>query len=221
MSYLPKRSPLYQLLLSGNRYKLPKGQVIHALNDRSMVSLIETGYIKRYLITKEGNKSIQLIYKPDDIFPMTPIFKSLYEMDLYRGPEVYYYESMTDIVIYSISIDQLNKAASEDPSIYKDLLYASGVRLNSYIHYLEDISLKTSYEKVAHRLIFLADQMGELTPQGTKILLPLTHQDIADILDLSRETVSREMAKLKAKRLVSGTKNIIIPKLDELEKIYR
>jgi len=221
MAYDPVNSPLYAFLLKGDHYKLPKGQVVHALEDRTQLNLITNGFIKRYRITNEGDKSIQLIYGPHDIFPMTPVYQAIYETKVYRGPETYYYESMTEIEVYSQSIEALKEKLKEAPELYHDLLYAAGTRLNSYIMRMEDMSLRTSLWRVAYTLSSLADQFGQATSGGTLITLPLTHQDLAALLDLSRETISREVNKLKERSLISGGKNIIIVDPQKLRDIYR
>lgn len=220
MAYDPVSSPLYKLFLQGNRFTLPKGQVVHALDDRSQINLIERGFIKRYRITNEGQKSIQLIFGPNDIFPMTPLYYSVLGMPVYRGKETYYYESMTEIVVYSQPIELLKETLESQPQMYKDLWYAAGMKLNAYIARMEDISLRSSLWRVAYTLGFMATQFGEPTPDGISIPLPLTHQDVADFLDLSRETVSREMAKLKDRGLIQGNKSIIVSNIDGLRAIY-
>lgn len=220
MSYDSRSSSLHALLQAGNSYTLPKGQIVHALDDYSRFSCIATGYVKRYIITNEGNKSVQLIYGPGHVFPLAPILRHIYDMDLYRGPELYYYESMTDIVVNSISFESLHKALQADKSIYTDLLYVAGTRLNSYIWRLEDTSLGNSTWRVAHQLSFLASQFGEMTETGLKIMVPITHQDLADILNLSRETVSRSIAKLRDKKLIISGQYTVIPDPAKLKDFY-
>ncbi|MGH7234353.1 MAG: Crp/Fnr family transcriptional regulator [Candidatus Saccharimonadales bacterium] len=215
------RSPFYKLLLAGKRLRLPKGQVVQPFGERAMLSLITSGYVKRYLITQEGLKSVQNIYGPNDIFPMTPVFQSIFKMDIYRGPEQYYYESMTDIEICFISLDELETNLALTPILYKDLLYASGVRLNSYIHRLEDRSLRSGLYRTAHLLAFLASQFGKPLNVGVEIQLPLTHQEIGEILDLTRETVSRELGRLKSRGLIVPNRKIIITDMSKLIEIYR
>jgi CRP-like cAMP-binding protein len=222
MPYNRTNSPLYQLLLdSGRSLKLPKGQVVSAYEESAPLNLIKSGYIKRYLITKDGSSSIQVIFGPGDLFPLTPVYKATYEMDIYSGPEQYYYESMTDIEIFSIKQSDLQAAISENPLIYKDLFYAAGLRLNSYIHRLESMSLRAANKKVAHQLVYLADIFGKPNESGVSIQVPLTHQNLADMLNLARETVSHIITRLQEKGLIEPAKNIIILDIDRLRREAR
>ncbi len=221
MTYDFVGSPLYQLLLDGKQFTLPKGQVVNALDDVAMLNLLKSGYIKRYLITNDGSQSIQVIYGPNEIFPLTPVYQTIYKMDIYRGPELYYYEAMTEIQICSISQDRLQSATDEDPMIYKDLLYAAGVRLNSYIHRLESVSLRIANRKVAYQLIYLADKFGQKTPEGTTIMMPLTHQTLADVLNLARETVTHCISHLQDKKIIRTEHNKMVLDIDALKHVVR
>jgi len=220
MNYDMSHAPLHELLLQGRQYKLPKGQLVQSFGDHSSLHTIEAGYIKRYLITSDGKKSVQNLYGPGDVFPMTPVYKAVFGIDVYRGPEQYYYEAVADLTIRSLNMEQVLTALNADPLLYRDLFYASGVRLNSYIHRMEDRSLHSSLYRIAHLLNFLGLHFGTTTADGLLIQLPLTHQVIGELLDLTRETVSRDIAKLRERGIIDGTKNIIILDRGRLVKLF-
>lgn len=222
MHYDPLVSPLYKLLLEGRQLKLAKGQVIGAFYNTPMLHLVKTGFIKRYLIKDDGSQAIQLIYGPEDVLPMTPVYQQVYQMDIYRGPEVYYYEAMVPVDLYSIHLDTLSQALEVNPLIYKDLFYASGSRLNAYIHSMEDMSLRSVNKRLAHIILFYAERFGESSPEGLKISLPLTHQTLAAVLNLARETITRAVSGLTNKGLIASSgKHIIIPDMEALKHYAR
>jgi CRP-like cAMP-binding protein len=212
---------LTKLLQTGRYYQRRKGQVIRSYEDKTMVNLIETGYIKRYLISGNGTLSIQSIYGPGYFFPLTSAFLALFDQKIYEGEETYYYEAMTDVGIYSLDREIFAKAATDNPLIYKEVLFEAGRRLQSNIQHVENASFKNSSLKIAHELVFLAKQFGEETAKGTKIAVPLTHQDLGDILNLSRETVSREMNKFKKQGIIDSDaqRHIVILRSDSLKNL--
>lgn len=67
-------------------------------------------------------------------------------------------------------------------------------------------------------LAYLARRFGKKTSAGVELSLSLTHQDLADILSLTRETVSTSIIKLRKKKLVKTTKGIVIPDIKKLEE---
>ncbi len=219
MSYELRDTPYYQLLLTGKRQVLPKGEIVHGFEDRTLVHLIKTGYIKRYKIQNDGTRSIQVIFGPDDMVPLTPVYNMVFEQKIYTGPETYYYEAMTDVSLYSLSHEAIKEALAKNPLIYKDLFYAAGVRLNSYIHRLEDTSITGSHRRIAHLLVYLADAFGAPNKDnGITIGLPLTQQTIAEILNLARETVTHSIVNLREKGLIAvSAKTITVPDREKLQ----
>ena len=215
---LTVRAPLlHELLERGRKYPVKKGQILQSSDNRLLTTLVKSGFIKRYLIANDGSFGVQSIYGPGDIFPLTLIFKLILDQDLYHGPETYYYEAMCDSEIYILSNEVLLKQVESDPSLYRDLFSEAGRRLTSNIQRLENISLTSAYKRVAHQLVFYAKEFSEPTPLGTKLVIPLTHLDLANILSISRETVSQAMSKLRAEGLIKTNKHIIIPNLKKLE----
>lgn len=216
MDYSLAKSPLMQLLQNGRRHKLPKGQILQFSYDQLLLSVVKTGYIKRYSITDDGSESIQSIYGPENIFPLTPVYKTIFNKDIYHGQEAFHYEALTPASIFSIDQSTLEEALNENPIIYKDLLFVAGVRLGSNIQNLENMSLGTAQGRVAHLLVYFADVFGQKSSEGITIELPLTHQTLANALNLARETVTHSLIHLQEKELIVSGKNIVVPDLDKL-----
>lgn len=213
-----KTSALQELMLTGKLYSRAKGQVIQTTENEKSFYLVKSGYIKRYMISNSGSLGVQVIYGPGDFFSVTQIFKMLFERDISDSPEVFYYEAVSDAEIYSMDIDILIKEAAGNPILYKDFFMISGNRLHSTLHGLENIMMKSSYNRVAHHLVYFAKHFGQKKSTGTKIGIPLTHQDIADMLSLTRETVSMSMIQLRKKRLIKSNRYIVVPDLSKLEE---
>lgn len=217
MMYRLKEYPgLSAVLLKGRQYKIPKGQIIQSTDDRRVFNLVANGYVKRYLISNEGTYGVQVVYGPGDIFPITLAFSALFSRDINEGPETYYYEAMTEIELYTLDESDVVKAVEKDPILYRDLFAICGNRLHSTLQGLENLTLKTSYQRVAHELLYMAKKFGEKKAGGTEIVVPLTHQDIADILSLTRETVSTAMVQLRKKKLINTGKGIVVPDIEKL-----
>jgi CRP-like cAMP-binding protein len=209
---------LITLIKSGRRYKLARGQMIQSTEGLKSLNIIDSGFIKRYLIGNDGTLGIQVIYGPGYIFPITLAYQVLLDQEIYEGPEVYYYEAMTDAEIYKIDDETLKKAVNSDPGLYKDLFSVAGRRLHATLHGLENLTMKTSYKRVAHELAYLGHEFGVKKRNGIELSIPLTHQDLANILSVTRETVSTCMVELREKGFIKANKKLCIPDLSALEK---
>jgi CRP/FNR family transcriptional regulator len=194
-----------------------KRQVFQTSEDRQHLNLMVSGFVKRYFIAGNGSLGVQAIYGADDIFPLSTGFTALLEKDNYPEPEIYYYETMTPVRLFTIlSTDRLMRRVDADPIMYKDLFRNAGIRLHSNTQFLENLRLRGAYCKTAHQLCYFGYRFGKNTAAGTKIKLPLTHQDIADIIGTTRETVTASIIKLRGKKLINTGRNIVILDFEKL-----
>src|SRR4051812_16606281 len=188
----PVRSPqdekLRQLLLSGRRYHLNRQQILQSTEDRQVVNLIMSGFFRKYLITNDGTIGVQIIYGPGDIFPISILFNKMFNQPLYSGRETFFYEAMSKAEVRTIDVAQLAESAQKDPDLYIALLQESGRHLEFCINSLENVSLRNSGKRIAHMLCYFARKFGVSEKGKTKIDLPLTHQNIGEILNITRET---------------------------------
>lgn len=183
-----------------------------------MIRLVKDGYIKRYIIRNDGSIAIQSIYGPDDAFSLTLAHLILVDQEIYQGPETVYYEAMSAVVIYSAEGEALKDYAQQNPMVYKDLFKETGPRFHSNIQMLENLAMKSSYNRVAHQLLYYAKYCGKQQRSGTKICLPLTHQDLASILSLTRETVTNSIIKLREAGLIKGGRSLVVVDLAALQE---
>lgn len=218
-SYKTKR--LDDLVCPGTEATLQKGEVFQTTDTNLLMSIVISGYVKRYSIRNDGSLAVQSIYGPNYYFPLTLAHKLLLNQEVYSGPEVFHYEAMTETVLRSIDSETFREAVDKDPLLYKDLLYVSGRRTHSNIQRLENMNLSTSYKRVAHQLAYFAEMFGT-KQKGARITIdvPLTHQDIADVISSTRETVSLALAELKREKIIrSGPgKHIIVLDYDRLNE---
>ncbi|MCI0387335.1 MAG: Crp/Fnr family transcriptional regulator [Acidobacteria bacterium] len=81
--------------------------------------------------------------------------------------------------------------------ILSDILQAAHKQTRSFgkIH--------SSSERLANLLLSWCEQLGAETQEGIRLKIALTHQEIAQMIGASRETVSRLMSELKRRQIIS------------------
>jgi CRP-like cAMP-binding protein len=209
---------LYKLAQSGVRTTYSKGQIIQSTEGQSTMNFVTKGYIKRYLISNSGQLGVEVIYGPGDFFPLTIMLESFFKLGIYEGPEVYFYEAMNETTVYTIDVDILADAVAKDPGLYKDLLCETGRRLQTILSSLENIALRSTYNRLAHQLTFFAQYFGERTKSGVKIAVPFTSRDLADVMRLDYKDVEKCLTQLREKELIKFNKYIIITDLERLQE---
>lgn len=209
------------LVKQGKHFTRERGQVINTSAGINGLNLLVDGYVKRYSIKNDGTISIQGIYGPNYFFPGAPLFELLFDYDIEHG-EQYYYECMTASVFYSISFDEFQRALNSDngPVLYRELLAETGKVLEYYINNSKNNSLNSAYERVAQQIVFLQQQFAANADDKNIIPVPLRHQDLADMLNMSRETISKQLSLLHGAGLINSSKRIVINDLSGLIGVY-
>lgn len=215
-----RNSKLHELLRNGRHYSVGKQQIVQSTEDRQVVNIIKSGFFRKYLITNDGSVGVQIIYGPQDIFPITILYKKLFNQPLYGGMETFFYEAMSPSEVYTVDVDQLVDAIKEDPHLYSDLLQETGRHLEFCINSLENLSLRNAEKRIAHMLCYFCRKFGVESKEGIRIDLPLTHQNIGEILNITRETVSTNIKGLRDRGLLIAQSNssIVVPDLSKLEE---
>jgi len=83
-------------------------------------------------------------------------------------------------------------------------------RLRESWHRIQMLSFNNASQRIMMLFLLLSDKYGEKTLEGIKLNIKLTHQDIANMVGISRETVTRVIERLNAEGAVKVLKNKFI-----------
>lgn len=199
--------------------EVTRGETIITTENIQGIYCVKAGFVKRFLIKNDGSISVQGVYGPGDCFGMNYMFNSLVRKHFYNGSEVYYYEAINDVVVYALHGAKLHKALNKHPELYRDLFIIQAWHGLSDVWLLESRGIKSAQKRVAHIIYFYMDRYGVLLQRGWECRIPFIQQDLADILDLTRETVSIALNELKKQELIKGTRKIVVPDLGKLKEL--
>jgi CRP/FNR family transcriptional regulator len=100
--------------------------------------------------------------------------------------------------------------ASRDAELSRDLYAAVSLELQAARDLLMTVSRRTAIERVAAFLLTLAQRNERRGRPSRNIVLPMTRSDIADVLGLTIETVSRTFTKLRAEGYIDLEQCILV-----------
>lgn len=185
-----------------------KNQLIHYQGDSlSNFYLVEEGFIKAYTILEAGDTRTIMLLSPGDIFPIA--FSISLDWDNYHVK--YFYQTMTDVKLRYIDRDILKHLIDTDPHMmqaYVEYLSASN---QAILNQLEVMKNKKAINKVELLLPYLIMKLGE--PIGAnkyRIKIRLSHQEIADLCGVTRETTTALVKQLEKKSVLSQGKGFWI-----------
>lgn len=203
--------PIEELFRASPLKHYPKRQIIIYEGDPpDNIYYVVEGYVKVYNILGSGAQRIIFIYGPGDVFPLTSYLSQ-------AGVVRYFYECITDCQLRVMTSANLEQKVKDNFSMGESLIrYTYGVN-QQFFQRIDTLAAKESKRKVVSLLLFLVDKAGIGEPRS-KISIPLTSQDIADMCGLTRETASAQMQKLRSSAVIEGYKSITVnlPKLEKL-----
>ena len=184
------------LFQNAREKRYPKNQIICYQGDAlSAVHLIRKGYIKAYTILDSGDTRTMFILSPGDIFPIA--FSLTLDWDAFKLK--YFYQSLTDTTLALMDHQNFRQLIDSQPkmaAIYMSYISASN---QAMVNQLEAMKHKTAKDKILLLLPYLVEKIGkQLRPNTYKLLLKLSHQEIADLSGITRETTTallKELAK--------------------------
>lgn len=170
----------------------------------TMCFYVKSGVIKAYNITTEGDEKI-VGYESDGTFlPAEWLFN--------RAPvALYYYDTLTECQVSRIPRDELIDFINDhkDASLFMlDKTISSAIGSVMHLHALEQSKASS---KLLYIMQYLALRFGEKT-NGVeyKIKIRLTHQEIANLIGITRETTSNEMNKLAKQGIIKIDNSLYI-----------
>lgn len=182
------------------------------VNDDKIFRL-EKGYVKVVSYSSRGDQQIFHIYGPGEIFPMT-------KLPFTPGKPLAFVNSLNFVAVCEVTVQERRLDDYNDLLIRKpQLLLQTVVQQNFIYDRLHNLSMESAQQKVAYRLLVLGDRFGIVHDDHTVISLPITIQEIADTINLSRETTGRVLNDLESRGFIMLSRKSILLYTAPLEKM--
>lgn len=196
-----------------NRIKYPKNNIIFIEKEEgNILYIILRGRVKVVKISESGEEIILAALNKGDFFG---------EMSLLDGkPRSATVISIEDSELMLIKSNHFEKVIEKHPRIALKLLKELTVRLRKADELIGNLALMNVKGRIAGLFIQLAKEHGQKTKEGVLIKSRPTHQEIANMVGATRETVSRILKQLEDNNYIcmSG-KDVIIFDEDYIRKI--
>jgi len=192
--------PLTQLNDLLNAYtlrKFKKGQTLLFQGEVPRYAyVVKTGTVKTYNISPLGEEQLISLSSEYDILPEAWFLGE-------ASVAYYFYEAFTDCTVYAIPRDELVKKVNASPEFANHLLKRfMRLYVGASVH-INALEQPRSRDKLVHLLHYLMMRFGdESTRDKCRIELRLTHQTLANMLGVTRETIATEIARLRREKVV-------------------
>ena len=171
--------------------------------------VIASGSVRAFRTSADGREQVIHVERAATTIAEVPVF------DDGNNPSTVAAEETT--TLYFLSKQQILKIALEHPQLALAAVKLMASRLRRCAELVETLSLREVGQRLANLLLDEARGHGSKTPEGTRIKLQLTHNQLAARIGTVREVVTRMLIRLQEQGLiVHEVKEVLIPDLKML-----
>lgn len=200
------QTPFASLLSKARPRTFPKGQIILYQGDSPTdVYILKEGGVKLYEIDEQGNEKVLHVLQTAAVFPL------MYHVNQHK--QLYwFYTALSDVEVCTLSFAALKEAMEQDGKLAYYVLSRSTRESHELMVRLESMGKTTTLAKLVAALKFLAVHHADERRNGwMRIRFPVSHQLLADMTGITRESVSMAMKELQNEDIVRS------PRLTMLE----
>lgn len=190
----------------------PKGQIlVFADESPEHIFYLVSGRVRKYDVSYRGDEIIVNIFMPPAFFPMS--------WAINRTPNQYFYKTELPTELHIVPTDVALEFVKSNPDIMLDLLSRVYKGMDGLLGRVVHLMSGTARSRLIYELIIECRRFGTKNSDGSYVL-NTSEVDLAARTGLSRETVSREVQKLKEHDQVSMSgKQLLVRKISALEKM--
>jgi CRP-like cAMP-binding protein len=192
---------------------IPQGTIVQTPEmNRDGLYFIKTGKLRVYKITPEGKQFTAAILGPGNMFG---------EIDAFSlGTRGVYIETMEETLLCSVHKDQFENFLLLRPKLALRFLKELSEKLHETSELLERLALGNVNDRVLYLLVKLSDQFGIPENHLKRIDFALTHQELANMIGATRESVTNSLQELSKQGIVStGRKKILVDQKKAIESL--
>lgn len=198
-------------LFAERRY--PKGATIFERGDPGeALYVVKEGLVKLASHTGRGTETILHLLPPGALFG---------EILLSEQKRVFTALAETDAVVSVLPKQTLVQLLSTVPAFSMNIIRLLSQRLAKVEMEFAGFGHTWSYHRLAKVLLALGSQHGVKTAKGTALTLRLTHEELANLIGTTRETVSTQMGRFRRTGLIRREGKTLLLNDSRLAKLAR
>jgi CRP/FNR family transcriptional regulator len=174
--------------------------------------IISRGRVRIYKTSASGREQVLAVNGSGETIAEVPVFDG--------GPYPASAVAVDETETAFISRKDFQDYCLDHPEVALKVLAFVGARLRNLVGIIEELSFTTIRQRLVSLLVRLAQSQGKKTARGLEVLLPGSHQELANQLGTVRELVSRNLMRLQAEGLLEvDARQIVIKDVKGLSAI--
>ncbi len=188
-----------------------KGELILRAGDPPPgVLYLQKGFIRMSFVAQNGDMLVLHVFKAGSYIPMTWVINNT--------PNRYYFEALTEVDLWRAPVEDVRKFIRENPEVSEHFMSRILTGLSGVLERMEHLIFETAYHKTILLLLYYVKNFSGSDGEGEKLMIPLTHKEIAAWIGTTRETASIQIELLKKRKLIIYNRRyIVIPDIAKLK----
>lgn len=175
--------------------------------------ILKSGIVKTYNINAEGEEKVISLVGKNEFFPASWLFSR-------TDSSLYYHQAFTPCETILLPKDQCVSFFHNHPDALRWLCTQFAGIHTSFMMRINALSQSKASVKVICLLQTLCLQFGrDVKKDVVKIDVPLTQQDMANLLGIKRETTALQLKKLKDEGVITYSQQGYVVKTDQLNDL--
>jgi CRP/FNR family cyclic AMP-dependent transcriptional regulator len=191
----------------------PKGALLFVeRQDARGVFVLCEGEVKLSISSTEGKTLIMRIARPGELLGLIATMAgTAYEVTA---------ETLHPCQIAFVRREDFQRYLANHPDASQNVLHQMSSQYQDACEQLRTVGLSSSANEKLARLLLTWSVGLPKTKSGTRITMPLTHEEIAEFIGTTRETVTRTLSEFKTRHLIAiQGSTLTIPNRAALESI--
>lgn len=176
-----------------------KSIVFNEGSEKEAVYFIQSGLIKTYKTDENGHQHIVSFLKTGDMFPHTGLF--------HNNPYPATAETIVPTELLAMPVRPFEHFLTAVPGVSVKMMRVMSEKLLELQAKLQELTGHDVQNRGQSFLLKLAENNGRMKNGKIHIDIPMTHQDIANTIGTTRETVNRLLNQLRKEGIVEMSRS--------------
>ncbi|WP_339317571.1 Crp/Fnr family transcriptional regulator [Paenibacillus sp. FSL R10-2734] len=220
----PSRVPIFQSLSCDeimkisrmiNHIQYRKGQMLFHEGEKSdKLFIVKRGQVKVSKYTSDGKEQILYLLTSGDFFG---------ELHIFNPDELHNFsvQAINDTEICILTKQSMDQIMQDNPGIAMKLLTEVTKRMAHTENLAKNLATKDPDIRVAAIILEFCNKFGKSSNGGILVRLPITREEIANYVGVTRETISRKFSKFEKLGIISFSGNkLMLVKDQEALLVY-
>ncbi len=183
-------------------HEYPRGQVITGPDaDPDLIYLVKSGRVKISTYSPDGKEQILALLERGDLFG------ELAPDEMSAQAHV---EAFDACIVCTVQRTLFEDIIRNAPEVALRVIRVLARRLRTAEQEIEDLALRDVPGRLSALLLRLAEEYGERHDRGIRLSLRLTHQDLANMVGSTRETITALINRFRDEGLLMVEHRILV-----------